>query len=326
MRIPRRQFLRLTAGAAAVPALARLARAQAYPDRPIKIVVPLPPGATADTLPRIIGAKLTAKWGQPVLIENRPGAAQNLGAEMVARAEPDGYTLLATPQGPLTISRYLYPRLGFDADAFVPITIMAALSYVLVTHPAAPIATLDALIAFAKAHPDKLNYASPGVGSSNQIAMEWFKGLADIRLTHVPYRGAAPALTDLLAGNVDVMFDNAGNVMSLIKDGRLKALAVSARTRMAELPDAPAIAERFPQFVATSWFAMVAPPKTPAEIANRLSNAVVEALRTPDVTERVREMSAAVVATSPAETAAFLRKETEQWGRVIAAAGIKPVE
>src|SRR5215831_2339469 len=312
MRIPRRQFLRLTAGAAAVPALARLARAQAYPDRPIKIVVPLPPGATADTLPRIIGAKLTAKWGQPVLIENRPGAAQNLGAEMVARAEPDGYTLLATPQGPLTISRYLYPRLGFDADAFVPITIMAALSYVLVTHPAAPIATLDALIAFAKAHPDKLNYASPGVGSSNQIAMEWFKGLADIRLTHVPYRGAAPALTDLLAGNVDVMFDNAGNVVSLIRDGRLKALAVSSKTRMTDLPDVPAVAETYPQFDASSWFAVVGPPGTPPEVATKLSQAMGEALRLPDMASRVRELSATPIGGTPEETATFLAEERER--------------
>jgi tripartite-type tricarboxylate transporter receptor subunit TctC len=308
------------------PAAIPIARAQSYPDRPIKIIVPLPPGATADTLPRIVGAKLTAKWGQPVLIENRPGAAQNLGAEMVAKAEPDGYTLLATPQGPLTISQYLYTKLGFDPAAFVPITIMAALPYVLVTYPTAPVASLDELITFAKRHPDKLNYASPGAGSSNQIAMEWFKGLADIRLTHVPYRGAAPALTDLLAGHVDIMFDNAGNVASLIKGGRLRALAVSAKSRMAEFPDVPAIAEYFPQFVATSWFAVVAPPKTPAEIAERLSSAIVEALRMPDVTERVREMSAAVIATSPSETAAYLRKETEQWGRVIASAGIKPVE
>ncbi|HEY2134450.1 MAG TPA: tripartite tricarboxylate transporter substrate binding protein [Xanthobacteraceae bacterium] len=326
MRIPRRQFLRLSAAAAAQSALASGASAQSYPDRPIKIIVPLPPGATADTLPRIIGAKLTARWGQPVLIENRPGAAQNLGAELVAKAEPDGYTLLATPQGPLTISQYLYSKLGFDPAAFVPITIMAAMPYVLVTYPTAPIASLDELIAFAKHHPDKLNYASPGAGSSNQIAMEWFKDLAGIRLTHVPYRGAAPALTDLLAGHVDIMFDNAGNVASLIKAGQLKALAVSAKSRMAELPDVPAIAERFPQFVATSWFAVVAPPRTPPEIVDRLSGAIVEILRMPDVAERVREMSAAVVATSPTETAAYLRKETEQWGRVIASAGIKPVE
>jgi tripartite-type tricarboxylate transporter receptor subunit TctC len=322
--ISRRVVLRASLAAACGAGAARPASAEAYPSRPIRIIVPLPPGATADTLPRLIGEKLTAKWGQPVIIENRPGAAQNLGAEMVAKAEPDGYTLLATPQGPLTISQYLYPRLGFDPAAFVPITIVAALPYVLVTYPTSPISSLEELIGYAKANPDKLNYASPGAGSSNQLAMEWLKSLADIRLTHVPYRGAAPALTDLLAGHVDIMFDNAGNVVQLIKDGRLKALAVSAKTRMAELPDVPAIAERFSQFVAMSWFAVVAPPKTPAAIAAQLADAMVEALRAPDVAQRVREMSAAVVATTPEETAAYLRKETEQWGRVIASAGIKP--
>ena len=320
----RRVFLRALVAAGASASVARPAAAQPYPSRPIRIIVPLPPGATADTLPRLIGEKLTTKWGQPVVIENRPGAAQNLGAEMVAKAEPDGYTLLATPQGPLTISPYLYPRLGFDPAAFVPITIMAALPYVLVTHPGSPIASLEALVAYAKAHPDKLNYASPGAGSSNQLAMEWLKSLAEISLTHVPYRGAAPALTDLLAGHVDIMFDNAGNVVQLIKDGRLKALAVSAKARMAELPDVPAIAERFPQFVAMSWFAVVAPPRTPAAIASQLADAMIEALRAPDVAQRVRDLSAAVVATTPDETAAYLRKETEQWGRVIASAGIKP--
>jgi len=322
--ISRRVVLRATLAAACGAGMVRPAAAQAYPSRPIRIIVPLPPGATADTLPRLIGEKLTAKWGQPVVIENRPGAAQNLGAEMVAKAEPDGYTLLATPQGPLTISQYLYRRIGFDPAAFVPITIMASLPYVLVTYPASPISSLEEFIGYAKANPDKLNYASPGAGSSNQLAMEWLKSLADIRLTHVPYRGAAPALTDLLAGHVDIMFDNAGNVVQLIKDGRLKALAVSAKARMAELPGAPAVAERFPQFVATSWFAVVAPPKTPAAIAKQLADAMIDALRAPDVTERVHDMSAAVVATTPEETAAYLRRETEQWGRVIAAAGIKP--
>jgi tripartite-type tricarboxylate transporter receptor subunit TctC len=299
------------------------ATSQSYPNRPIKIIVPLPPGATADTLPRLIGEKLTAKWGQPVIIENRPGAAQNLGAEVVARAEPDGYTLLATPQGPLVISQSLYPKLAFDPTAFVPVTVMAALPYVLVASPNAPVSSLEDLIAFATANPDKLNYASPGAGSSNQLAMEWFKRLAGIRLAHVPYRGAAPALTDLLAGHVDIMFDNAGNVVSFIKDGRLKALAVSSKARMPELPDVPAISEKFPEFAATSWFAVVAPPKTPSDIAAKLSDAMVEALRMPDVASRVRQLSATVVASSPSETAAFLAKETAHWRQVIAAAGIK---
>jgi tripartite-type tricarboxylate transporter receptor subunit TctC len=166
--------------------------AQGYPGRPIKIIVPLPPGVTADTLPRLIGEKLTLKWGQPVVIENRPGAAQNLGAEAVAKSEPDGYTLLATPQGPLVISQSLYPKLGFDPAAFVPVTVLAHLPYVLVAHPGVRAATLEDFIALTRGNPAKLNYASPGTGSSNQLAMEWLKSLAGMPLTHVPYKGAAP--------------------------------------------------------------------------------------------------------------------------------------
>ena len=296
----------------------------AYPTRPIRIIVPLPPGATADTLPRLIGEKLTLKWGQPVVIENRPGAAQNLGAELVAKAEPDGYTLLATPQGPLVLSQYFYPKLGFNPQAFVPITVMAQLPYVLVAHPKLPVASLADLIAVAKGQPGKLNYASPGTGSSNQLAMEWLKSLGGIPLTHIPYKGAAPALTDLLAGHVEVMFDNAGNVVPLIRDGKLKALAVSSKTRMTDLPNVPAVAETYPQFEASSWFAVVAPPGTPPEVAAKLSQAMGEALRLPDVASRVRELSATPIGSTPEETAAFLAEERERWRGVIAAVGVKP--
>ena len=296
----------------------------AYPTRPIRIIVPLPPGATADTLPRLIGEKLTLKWGQPVVIENRPGAAQNLGAELVAKSEPDGYTLLATPQGPLVLSQYFYPKLGFNPQAFVPITVMAQLPYVLVAHPKLSVTSLADLIAAAKGAPGKLNYASPGTGSSNQLAMEWLKSLGGIPLTHIPYKGAAPALTDLLAGHVEVMFDNAGNVVSLIRDGKLKALAVSSKMRMTDLPDVPAVAETYPQFEASSWFAVVAPPGTPPEIAAKLSQAIGEALRLPDVASRVRELSATPIGGTPEETAAFLTEERERWRGVIAAVGVKP--
>jgi tripartite-type tricarboxylate transporter receptor subunit TctC len=323
MTLPRRIFLQLATAIAASPALSRLAYPQSYPSRPIRIVVPLPPGATADTIPRIVAAKLGAKWGVPIVIENRPGAAQNLGAELVARAEPDGYTLLATPQGPLVINQSLTANLKFDPAAFVPVTVMAALPYVLVAPAQSALSSLDRLIAVAKADPGKLNFASPGVGSSNHLAMAWLSGLAGFQLSHVPYRGAAPALTDLLAGRVDVMFDNAGNVVSLIKDNRLRALAVSSKARISELPDVPAIAERFPEFVATSWFAVVAPPGTPAEIAEKLSDAVAEALRMPDVATTVRELSANVIASNPKETAAFFAAETAHWRQVIVAMGIK---
>jgi tripartite-type tricarboxylate transporter receptor subunit TctC len=295
-----------------------------YPNRAIKIVVPLPPGATADTLPRIIGEKLTARWHQPVIIENKPGAAQNLGAEAVAKSEPDGYTLLATPQGPLVLSGALFPRLGFDPAAFVPVTIMASLPYVLVVHPKVAVATVADLVAYAKANPDKLNYASPGNGSSTQLAMEWLKSLAGIRMTHVPYRGAAPALTDLLAGHVDLMIDNLGNSLTHIRDGRLKVLAVGDDRRIAELPNVPTLAETYPGFVASSWFAIVAPPRTAPALVAKLSQAMGEILRMPDVVQRLRDLGATPIGGTPAETAAFIKLETERWRKVIIDADIKP--
>src|SRR5262245_39003509 len=303
--------------------MAALAQAD-YPNRAIKIVVPLPPGATADTLPRIIGEKLTARWHQPVIIENKPGAAQNLGAEAVAKAEPDGYTLLATPQGPLVISGALFPRLGFDPAAFVPVTIMASLPYVLVVHPKVPVSTVPELVAYAKANPDKLNYASPGNGSSTQLVVEWLKSVAGIRMTHVPYRGAAPALTDLLAGHVDLMIDNLGNSLTHIRDGRLKVLAVGDDRRIAELPNVPTLAETYPGFVASSWFAIVAPPGTSPALVAKLSQAMGEILRMPDVVQRLRDLGATPIGGSPAETAAFIKLETERWRKVIIDADIKP--
>jgi tripartite-type tricarboxylate transporter receptor subunit TctC len=299
------------------------AAAQVYPSRMIKIVVPLPPGATADTLPRIIADKLTLKWGQPVIIENRPGAAQNLGAEVVAKAEPDGYTLLATPQGPLVISQHFYPKLGFDPEAFVPVTIMAVLSSTLVVNPKVPASTLQELIAFAKANPDKLSYASPGTGSPPHLAAAMLATAAGIRMVHVPYKGLVPAMTDLLAGHVDMMFDNLGNTLSHIKDGRLRVLAISTEKRIPEFPEVPAVAEMYPGVVYTSWFAIVAPPKTPPEIASKLSSAINEVLRMPDVAKRLKAMSTTPGGQSPAQTAALFAEESQRWRKVIASAGIK---
>jgi tripartite-type tricarboxylate transporter receptor subunit TctC len=295
-----------------------------YPSRAVKIVVPQPPGAMADTLPRLLADKLTARWGQPVIIENKPGAALHLGSEAVARAEPDGHTLLAAPQGPLVVSQSLYAKLGYDPNAFVAVTVLAQLSYLLVANPKVPVSSLPELIAYAKANPDKLNYASPGIGSAPHLAVEWLKMLAGIRITHVPYRGAAFAMTDLLAGHVDLMFDNVGNSVQHIKDGKLKALATADGARLAEFPDVPAGAELFSGFVATSWFAIVAPPKTPPAIAENLSQTIGQVLRTPDVAKRLRDLSATPVGGSPAETAAFLKEETARWRTVIVGAGIKP--
>ena len=299
------------------------AAAQVYPSRTVKIVVPLPPGATADILPRIIADKLTLKWAHPVIIENRPGAAQNLGAEIVAKADPDGYTLLATPQGPLVISQHFYPKLGFDPEAFVPVTIMGTLSSTLVVNPKVPASTLRELIAFAKANPNKLSYASPGTGSPPHLAAAMLATAAGVRLVHVPYQGLAPAMTDLLAGHVDMMFDNLGNTLPHIRDGRLRVLATSSERRIPEFPDVPAVAEMYSGVVYTSWFAVVAPPKIPSEIVTRVSAAIAEVLRMPDVVTRLQTMSTTPGGQSPAESARLFAEERERWRKVIALAGIK---
>jgi tripartite-type tricarboxylate transporter receptor subunit TctC len=301
---------------------ATLAAAQTYPSRPIRIVVPLPPGANGDLMPRILAQHLSAKLGQPVVIENRPGAAQNLGAELVYRAEPDGHTLLATPQGPLVISQSFFPKLGFDPTQFVPVTIMAKLPYILVVHPKVPVSTFAEFIAYAKANPNKLNDASPSTGSGPHLTGEMLKLAAGIKMTHVPYSGMAPALNDLLAGHVEMMFD--GNSLPLVQERKLKGLAVTGDKRAPELPDLPAIAETYPEVQATSWFGVVAPPRTPPEIAGKLSQAFAEILRTPEVEKRWRDMTLTPVGGTPEEIAAFFKVETERWRKVIVSGNIKP--
>ena len=304
------------------PALA-LAQAD-FPNRAIKIIVPLAPGGTADILPRIIGEKLSIRFSQPVVIENRAGGGQHIGTEAVARAEPDGYTLLASAAGPLVINPSLNPNLSYDPAAFAPVTIMASLPYVLVVNPRVPASNVAELIAYAKANPDKLNYAAPGGGSQTQLAVEWLKILSNTKMTYVPYKGSAPAITALVAGHVDLMFDNLGNSLQHIRAGRLRALALANERRLADFPDLPVMAETYPGFVATSWFALLAPPKTPATAVDRLWQAVAEALRMPDVEARLRGLGAAPGGSTPAATAAFLRQETERWSKVIAQANIKP--
>jgi tripartite-type tricarboxylate transporter receptor subunit TctC len=301
------------------------ARAQSdYPNHTIKIVVPAPAGTTADLLPRIIGDKLSGMWQQPVIVENRPGAAMNIGAEAVAKSSPDGYTLLATPQSPLSINQSLYSHLGYDPDAFVPITIMAQSPNVLMVHPKVPARNLQELIAYAKANPGKLTYASSGVGSSPHLTMALLGNLTGIDVLHVPYRGLAPAFTDLLGGHVDMMFYNLGNAAEAVKTGRLRGLGIASRERAAALPEVPAIAETLPGFLSVSWFAVMAPPKTPPEIAAKLSSAFVEIIRQPEVVKKFEDQFSTPVAGTPAETAAFIQEDKERWKKVIVAADIKP--
>jgi tripartite-type tricarboxylate transporter receptor subunit TctC len=304
---------------------AGVAAQTSYPTRTVKIVVPAPPGANLDTIPRIIADKLSTMWGQPVIIEHRPGAAQNLGAEVVARAEPDGYTLLATPQGPLVISQHFFAKLGFDPDAFTPVSVIASQPLVLVAHPKFRASSLKELVSLAKGAKDaKISFASAGIGSSPHLTGEMLKLAAKIDFVHVPYKGLAPAMTDLLGGHVDMMFDNLTNALPQVRDGKVKALAVAGATRIPELPDVPAIAEMYPGFYSTSWFAIAAPPKTPPEIAGKISQSIAATLKLPDVIERYRALASTPVGNSPAEMAEFLKKESARWRQVIAAAGIKP--
>jgi tripartite-type tricarboxylate transporter receptor subunit TctC len=305
----------------AVPATA--AAQSDYPNRPIKIIAPVAPGTVADAIPRIIAEKLSERWRQPVVVENRPGGANNIGTEAAARADSDGYTLLAAPPTALVINQHLYPKLAFDPAAFVPVTVLADQPNVLAVHPKVPAANLGDLVAYAKANPGKLTYGSSGIGTVPHLSAELFNMEAGTRMVHVPYRGLAPALTDLVAGHIDIMFDNIGTSAPLISAGSLKGLGFGGEKRSRKLPDMPAIAEVYPGFASVTWFAIVAPPKTPAGIANQLSLAVNEALRLPDVTKKFDELHATPVGGSPADTAAFMKRETERWRKVIESAGIK---
>ena len=298
--------------------------AQEWPARSVRIIVPFPAGGSADLMPRVVAEKMSEKWGQPVIIENRPGAAGNIGADAVYRAEPDGYMLLSGPPPPLVINKLLYPKLSYDSAQFVPITIIGAIPNVLLVHPKLGVGSVAELIAYAKHNPGKLNYASQGSGSTSHLTAELFKSMAGaLQITHVPYKGTAPALADLVAGQVDMMCDNLGVSLPHVRSGRLKALAVASRKRFAGLPEVPALAESLPGCEAVAWFGIVAPPRTPAAIAEKVSAAVQEALKLPEVQKRLADLSAEPMGLSPADTAAFMKQESERWGGVIRAAGVK---
>lgn len=294
----------------------------AFPDRPIRIVVPFSAGTSVDILPRLIAEKLAVRWSEPVVVENRPGASGNIGAEAVARAEPNGYTLLASPPPPLVINQNFYPKLAFDPAAFVPVTVIAQVPNVLVVAPKTGLRSIEELIALAKASPDKLSYASPGNATTPHLTAEWFKSVAGIHVVHVPYKGGAPALADLLGGHVDMMFANLGDVLPSITSGKLMVLAVASDTRHPALPAIPALSEHYPGFVSVAWYAIVAPPKTPPGIVEKLSSAIVETLKLPDVLARLGELAATPMGGTPAQTAAFMSEEAQRWRAVIAATGI----
>jgi tripartite-type tricarboxylate transporter receptor subunit TctC len=323
MNLPRRRFLHLAAGAAALPAVSRVARAQAYPTRPVRIVVGLAPGGTNDIVARLMGQWLSERLGQPFVIDNRPGAASNIATEAVARAAADGYTLLLSSVNN-AISATLYERLNFN---FIrDITAVAGIlrtPNVMVVNPSVPAKSVPEFIAYAKANPGKLNMASPGNGTSLHVVGELFKMMTGVNMVHVPYRGGAPALTDLLGGQVQVYFTGTVSSIEYIKTGRLRALAVTTATRSEALPDVPTVSEFVPGYEASGWFGVGAPKSTPTEIIDKLNNEVNAALADPKMKARLADVGGSALSGSPADFGKLIADETEKWAKVIKFAGIK---
>jgi tripartite-type tricarboxylate transporter receptor subunit TctC len=301
------------------------ALAQEWPAKPVRIVVPFPPGGAADALPRIVAEKLAEKWKQPFVIDNRAGATGTIGAEIVYRAEPDGYTFMSTPPAPLVINPSLYARLPYDASQFVPVTVMAAIPSVMLVHPKLGADSVAEFVAFSRSNPGRLNYASQGTTSVSFLTTEMFLAAAGgLRITHVPYKGSGPGLAALLAGEVELMFDNLGISLQHVRSGRLKALAVCGERRVASLPGVPAMNEIYPGFVSIAWFGVVAPPRTPAAIVEKFAGEVSRVLKMPEVQRRLAELSAEPIGSTPAAMAKLMKEDAARWHEAIRAAGVKP--
>ena len=303
--------------------LSGTAQAAGYPDRPVKIVVPFPAGGTADAVPRILAEWLSRKWGQPVVIENHAGAGGNIGAELVYKSAADGYTLLSAPPPPLVVNQNLYPNLGFDPLKFEPIVVTAQVPNALLVNPdKIKAASLHEFIDYLKQHPDTVTAATQGNGTTSHLTTELFNLKAGVKLRPVPYRGSAPALQGLLAGNIDMMFDNLGVSLALVKAGKLKLLAVASARRLPSLPDVPTLAEILPGFESVAWYGIVAPPQTPRAIVDKINADVNEALRDASVRERLTKLSAEIYGGSVDKTAKYMHEEVDRWGGVIKAAHI----
>jgi tripartite-type tricarboxylate transporter receptor subunit TctC len=323
MRLPRRQFLQFAAGAAALPATSRLARAQAYPARPVRIIVGFPAGGATDILARLTGQWLSERLGQQFIIENRAGAGGNIGTEAVVRAPADGYTLLqiATPNG---LSAALYTNLNFNfVRDIAPVIGIMRISYAVVVHPSVPATTVPEFIAYAKANPGKVNMASAGNGTPQHIFGELFKMMAGVNLTHVPYRGGAPATTDLLGGQVQVIFSPLPESIEHIKAGKLRPLAVTTASRLDVLPDVPTVGDFLPGYEGTGWLGVGAPRNTPAEIIDKLNKEISAGLADPKISARIAELGGTVLGGSPAAFGKIVADDIEKWSRVIRTANIK---
>jgi len=318
-------FLAMVAAAAcALTARPGIAQ-EPYPSRTVKIVIPSAPGSTTDTLARLVADQLGQKWGKATIVENIAGGAMNIGAASVARAAPDGYTLFVAPPAPLSFSHLIYKDLGYDPAKFVPITLLAKIPNVLVVRKELPAASLTELIAYAKANPGKLTYASQGVGSTAHLSGAQLEALAGIKMVHVPYRGAQPALTDVVAGHVDMFFDTLATSVPLYRDGKVKLLGVADLQRAATVPEVPTFSEAgLPGFKSITWFGLVAPPATPSALAEKINRDAVDILKRKEVGETLRKLSLEAGATSPSETTAFFADEAALWSKVIKEAGITP--
>jgi len=304
------------------PAVAQTDAAN-YPDRPVLIVVPYPPGGGTDILARILAEKLQARWNEPVVVENRPGASGNVGSEAVFRARPDGYTLLFSAQPPLVANESLYSKLNFDPDALASVSVAAAANIVLLVNPKVPVDTLQEFIDYARANPGKLNYASQGIGSSGHLTGELFGMMAAVKMTHIPYAGTNPAVTDLIAGHVELMFGEMVTGGPFLASGKLKLLGLGGEKRFPEFPNVPTISEALPGFFAKVWQGMMAPPGTPGAITAKVAGAINDVLQMPDVTDRLDKGYMTAVGGTPQDMDRFLKAERQRWGDVIRKSGTK---
>ena len=324
MKLPRRNFLHLAAGAAALPAVSHFAWAQAYPSRPVHLIAPFAAGGTSDTVARLMGQWLSERLGQPFVIDNRPGGSENIATEAVVRSSPDGYTILLVTTTN-AINTTLYEKLSFNFNRDIAsVAGIARVPELMVANLSVPAKTVPEFIAYAKANPSKLNMASGGIGTPSHMAGELFKMMTGVDMVHVPYRGVAPALTDLISGQVQVMFSASTSSIGHIRAGRLRALAVTTATRSEALPDIPTVAELLPGYEASNWYGIGAPRNTPIEIVENLNQEINAGLADPKIKARLADLGSSALAGSPADFSKLIAEDTEKWGKVIRAANIKP--
>jgi tripartite-type tricarboxylate transporter receptor subunit TctC len=324
LKLPRRRFLYLATAAAALPSLSRMATAQSYPTRPVRFIIGYPPGGSADLTARLLGQWLSERLGQPFVIESRPGASTNIATEAVVRAPPDGYTLLLVAPAN-AINATLYEKLNFNfIHDIAPVAGIIRFPNVMVVNPLVPAKTVPEFIAYAKANPGRLNMASSGNGSTIHVSGELFKMMTGVNMIHVPYRGGAPALTDMISGQVQVMFDNVPTSIEFIRAGKLRALAVTTATRSEVLPDLPTVADFVPGYEASAWYGVGVPKGTPDDIIDKLNKEINATLAEPKAKARLADLGASLLAGSPADFGKLVADETEKWGKVVKFSGAKP--